>query len=87
MVGKKGPRKLLVASVGVATINYVLAGCDPEGGPTAANLMVAPVAGAGGAGGAGGRDLVLAPVAGAGGEGGASTNDSEPSGGGAGGAE
>src|SRR5688572_29256697 len=28
MVGKKGPRKLLVASVGVATINYALIGCD-----------------------------------------------------------
>lgn len=53
MVGKKGPRKLLVASVGVATINYVLAGCDSIGGPTVANLMPAPVAGAG-AGGKGG---------------------------------
>jgi hypothetical protein len=34
MVGKKGPRKLLVASVGVATINYVLSGCDTVAGPT-----------------------------------------------------
>jgi hypothetical protein len=33
MVGKKGPRKLLVASVGVATINYLLVGCDTFGPP------------------------------------------------------
>ncbi len=44
MVGKKGPRKLLVASIGVATINYVLAGCDTVAGPTVANLP-APIAG------------------------------------------
>jgi len=48
MAGKKGPRKLLVASVGVATINYVLAssGCS-----TVANL---PAPHAGGKAGAGG---------------------------------
>jgi hypothetical protein len=33
VVGKKGPRKLLVASVGLATINYVLIGCDTFGTP------------------------------------------------------
>lgn len=33
MVGKKGPRKLLVASVGLATINYALIGCDTFGTP------------------------------------------------------
>lgn len=27
MAGKHGPRKLLIASVGVATMNYVLGGC------------------------------------------------------------
>lgn len=42
MAGKNGPRKLLIASVGVATINYVLS--TTSCGPTVANLP-APVAG------------------------------------------
>jgi hypothetical protein len=36
MAWAKGPRKLLIASVGVATVNYVLAGC--ETGATSGNL-------------------------------------------------
>lgn len=32
-------RKLLIASVGVATINYLVAGCGDEG-DTSANLMI-----------------------------------------------
>lgn len=43
-------RKLLVASAGVATLNYAMAsGCG--GTSTVANLVVAPAAGAGGTGG------------------------------------
>lgn len=52
MAGKSGPRKLLVASVGVATINYVLAGCDSMS--TVANLVAAP-GGSFNQGGAGGN--------------------------------
>ena len=50
MVGAKGPRKLLIASVGVATINYV-AGCDAiNGHPTSGNLPAPHFAGQGGGG-------------------------------------
>lgn len=55
MAGKTGPRKLLVASIGVATINYVLAGCS--GSETSGNLPAPPAGGSSasaGKGGAGG---------------------------------
>jgi hypothetical protein len=48
MAGKRAPRKLLVASLGVATINYVLAGCS---GVTVANLPAPPAGGKAGAAG------------------------------------
>jgi hypothetical protein len=91
----------LIASVGVATINYAL-GCDapPSGGPTSANLMLPisgapPVAGTpptsgnlpAPVGGLGGRDDVV-DVPGSQGGGGATITAGaagEPSSGGAGG--
>ena len=51
----------MIASVGVATVNYVLAGCDSIG-PTAANLP-APQGGFTSTGGQGGGPPVVAPVA------------------------
>src|SRR4029079_14079633 len=70
-----GARKLLIASVGVATINYVAAcGGSSTGDPTSGNL-VAPQAGSANSGQGGGSagtpptsgNLVAPPPAGAGG--------------------
>lgn len=41
-VRRTNPRKLLIASVGVATINY-LGSCTSKSGGTVANLMAPPV--------------------------------------------
>ncbi|HYJ07708.1 MAG TPA: hypothetical protein VEX18_01830 [Polyangiaceae bacterium] len=63
MAGKKGPRKLLVASVGVATMNYVLAGCDGMTS-TSANLVAGPIGGSFNQAGTGGSvNLAGATVA------------------------
>jgi hypothetical protein len=83
MAGKHGPRKLLIASVGVATINYVLGGCGhvtetpdkgPSGGsssagapPTSGNL---PAPGGSVSGGSPTVANLPAPVMGNGGNGG-----------------
>lgn len=42
-VRRTNPRKLLIASVGVATINYLGSCSSKSGGPTVANLMVGPI--------------------------------------------
>jgi hypothetical protein len=48
------PRKLLVASAGVATLNYAMAaGCGGQGVDNVANLMAPPAGGNGGMGGTG----------------------------------
>lgn len=57
------PRKLLIASAGVATVNYALAsGCEGSN-PLVANLVVAPgdTGGSGGSAGGAGRPPALPP--------------------------
>lgn len=44
-VRKTNPRKLLIASVGVATVNYLGSCTSKSGGPTVANLMAVPAGG------------------------------------------
>ena len=55
------PRKILVASVGVATLNYLGSACSSSSGSSVANLM-APPARDGAAGDAAGDGAIDGPV-------------------------
>jgi hypothetical protein len=59
---KWNPRKVLVASVGVASVNYALAAGCSESGPSVANVLPPPIES--GAGGASVANLVAPPPGG-----------------------
>ena len=81
-----GPgRKLLIASVGVATVNYVAVGCQTSSRTTSANLMAPEPPGEySGGTDAGGRSSGGAPAGGAAAKAGASAESGSDSRGGQG---